>query len=60
MSVMRNGKKLNKLYAISNSHNTVVHYRKGDFEFSNKFANYYDEVKNLLRFEDDLSSLMRQ
>jgi hypothetical protein len=47
------GKKLNKLYAISNSHNTVVHYRKGDFEFSNKFSNYYDEVKNLLRFEDN-------
>jgi hypothetical protein len=47
------GKKLNKLFAKSNSYNTVVHYRRGSFKFSKKFSYYYDEVKNLLKHEDD-------
>lgn len=47
------GNNLNKLYSESKKHNIVVHYRKGNKEFSNKFFYYYQEIKKLLANEVD-------
>lgn len=47
------GDKLRILYSSSIKKPIVVHYRKGDSDWALKFSYYYDEIKELLKKEQE-------
>jgi len=47
------GDKLRTLYSSSTKNPIVVHYRKGDSDWAIKFSYYYEEIKELLKKEQE-------
>lgn len=45
------GRLLNIKYGVYEKNPIVVHYRKGDSIWADKFSNYYEEIKNMLKNE---------